>query len=253
MTKEASKQPVRIPADQVNYLIATAARAPSVHNTQPWRFRASDYAIDLYCRSAPQTAGRPGRPGDGHQLRCRPVRAAARGPVAGLPSGRRAVPRTAPAAAAGPGDGWAGPPDDSAGTPDAGGAAAPSYPPRPVRRRRRCPPGCWPGSSTTRWPREPPSRSSTGGSPTSGWPTSPAPPTAGSTATWTCGRRSGAGAGTPDDPARATASPRPRLPPGAAASRDACRSVTSIWAAASGCCPTDGPPPAATAVLLTVR
>jgi len=48
MTKEASKQTVPIPADQVNYLIATAARAPSVHNTQPWRFRASDYAIDLY-------------------------------------------------------------------------------------------------------------------------------------------------------------------------------------------------------------
>ena len=48
MTEEASKHVVRIPADQVNYLIATAARAPSVHNTQPWRFHASDYAIDLY-------------------------------------------------------------------------------------------------------------------------------------------------------------------------------------------------------------
>jgi hypothetical protein len=48
MTEEASQKEVRIPADQVNYLIATAARAPSVHNTQPWRFRASDYAIDLY-------------------------------------------------------------------------------------------------------------------------------------------------------------------------------------------------------------
>jgi hypothetical protein len=48
MTADASKQTVRIPADQVNYLIETAARAPSVHNTQPWRFQASDYAIDLY-------------------------------------------------------------------------------------------------------------------------------------------------------------------------------------------------------------
>ena len=48
MTEEASQQEIRIPADQVNYLIATAARAPSVHNTQPWRFRAGDYAIDLY-------------------------------------------------------------------------------------------------------------------------------------------------------------------------------------------------------------
>ncbi len=44
----ASQHAARIPADQVNYLIATAARAPSVHNTQPWRFRVTDHAIDLY-------------------------------------------------------------------------------------------------------------------------------------------------------------------------------------------------------------
>jgi nitroreductase len=40
--------PVEIPADQVEYLIATAARAPSVHNTQPWQFHVSRYVIDLY-------------------------------------------------------------------------------------------------------------------------------------------------------------------------------------------------------------
>ncbi len=39
---------VAIPADQVDYLIAAAARAPSVHNTQPWRFHASRYVIELY-------------------------------------------------------------------------------------------------------------------------------------------------------------------------------------------------------------
>jgi nitroreductase len=39
---------VAIPADQVGYLIATAARAPSVHNTQPWRFYVSRYTIELY-------------------------------------------------------------------------------------------------------------------------------------------------------------------------------------------------------------
>jgi nitroreductase len=39
---------VPIPADQVDYLIATAARAPSVHNTQPWRFKVSPYTIELY-------------------------------------------------------------------------------------------------------------------------------------------------------------------------------------------------------------
>ncbi len=48
MPEETSQPSVPIPADQVTYLIATAARAPSVHNTQPWRFRAGDGIIDLY-------------------------------------------------------------------------------------------------------------------------------------------------------------------------------------------------------------
>ena len=39
---------VAIPTDQADYLIATAARAPSVHNTQPWRFHVSRYVIELY-------------------------------------------------------------------------------------------------------------------------------------------------------------------------------------------------------------
>jgi Nitroreductase family len=39
---------VAIPADQVDHLVATAARAPSVHNTQPWRFLARDGSIELY-------------------------------------------------------------------------------------------------------------------------------------------------------------------------------------------------------------
>jgi hypothetical protein len=37
-----------VPVDKVGYLIATAARAPSVHNTQPWRFKVSQDAIELY-------------------------------------------------------------------------------------------------------------------------------------------------------------------------------------------------------------
>jgi hypothetical protein len=37
-----------IPADQAGYLIATAARAPSVHNTQPWLFRRNGSAIELF-------------------------------------------------------------------------------------------------------------------------------------------------------------------------------------------------------------
>jgi hypothetical protein len=48
MSEEAGQRTVPIPADQVDYLIAMAARAPSVHNTQPWRFRAGQYVIEMY-------------------------------------------------------------------------------------------------------------------------------------------------------------------------------------------------------------
>jgi hypothetical protein len=39
---------VPIPAGQAGYLIRVAARAPSLHNTQPWRFRVGEQAIELY-------------------------------------------------------------------------------------------------------------------------------------------------------------------------------------------------------------
>jgi nitroreductase len=48
MSEESGRPPVPIPVDRVGYLIATAARAPSVHNTQPWRFRVGEHAIELY-------------------------------------------------------------------------------------------------------------------------------------------------------------------------------------------------------------
>ena len=38
----------RIPPRTVTAMLATAARAPSVHNTQPWRFAVGTHAIDLY-------------------------------------------------------------------------------------------------------------------------------------------------------------------------------------------------------------
>jgi hypothetical protein len=37
-----------ITAEQAGYLISVAARAPSVHNTQPWRFKVSSGAIELH-------------------------------------------------------------------------------------------------------------------------------------------------------------------------------------------------------------
>jgi hypothetical protein len=43
-----SGQAPTIPADQAGYLIATAARAPSVHNTQPWLFRRQGAAMELF-------------------------------------------------------------------------------------------------------------------------------------------------------------------------------------------------------------
>ncbi|HWF82088.1 MAG TPA: hypothetical protein VN695_16010 [Streptosporangiaceae bacterium] len=40
--------PLPIPAGEVGYLLSTAARAPSVHNTQPWRFRVNPCDIELF-------------------------------------------------------------------------------------------------------------------------------------------------------------------------------------------------------------
>jgi hypothetical protein len=48
MTEEDAWRAVPIPAGQADYLIATAARAPSVQNTQPWRFHVSEYVIELH-------------------------------------------------------------------------------------------------------------------------------------------------------------------------------------------------------------
>ncbi len=39
---------VALTPDQVASLVATAGRAPSVHNTQPWRFRVHKTGLDLY-------------------------------------------------------------------------------------------------------------------------------------------------------------------------------------------------------------
>ena len=66
MTDRTSGEAVPIPAGQVDYLIATAARAPSVHNTQPWRFKVSRYTIELLAdprrkQRAPRSRSSTGR------------------------------------------------------------------------------------------------------------------------------------------------------------------------------------------------
>jgi len=49
-------------AGHAQYLIATAARAPSVHNSQPWRFVVGQDAVELWCdprrRTSPDARGR---------------------------------------------------------------------------------------------------------------------------------------------------------------------------------------------------
>ncbi len=48
MTEQAVRHRVPIPADRVYEMLAMAARAPSVLNTQPWRFRVGTYSIELH-------------------------------------------------------------------------------------------------------------------------------------------------------------------------------------------------------------
>jgi nitroreductase len=49
----AGRPPVTpIPARWVARMLAAAARAPSVHNTQPWRFDVTEHAIELYADPA---------------------------------------------------------------------------------------------------------------------------------------------------------------------------------------------------------
>ena len=47
-TSTAPPLPRRIAPRTVTAMLATASRAPSVHNTQPWRFAVGSHAIDLY-------------------------------------------------------------------------------------------------------------------------------------------------------------------------------------------------------------
>ena len=50
MTKTSNTEPDL--AERAGYLIELAARAPSVHNTQPWRFSVTGQAIELYAPAA---------------------------------------------------------------------------------------------------------------------------------------------------------------------------------------------------------
>jgi len=59
-----SRQTRPIREDEAGDLIATAARAPSVHNTQPWRFRLTDGSIEMFADTRRQLRMDP----DGREL-----------------------------------------------------------------------------------------------------------------------------------------------------------------------------------------
>ena len=54
LTQGAADQ-ARLLAGHAQYLIATAARAPSIHNSQPWRFRVDAAAVELWADPARKT------------------------------------------------------------------------------------------------------------------------------------------------------------------------------------------------------
>ena len=52
---EGAAEQARLLASNAQYLIATAARAPSIHNSQPWRFRVDKEAVELWADPARRT------------------------------------------------------------------------------------------------------------------------------------------------------------------------------------------------------
>lgn len=59
MNATLSREELPIPADQISYLLSTAARAPSVHNTQPWRFHVNSCDIELFADPRRKLHGDP--------------------------------------------------------------------------------------------------------------------------------------------------------------------------------------------------
>src|ERR1700761_2177267 len=45
---EAAAAGGRVPEEQIREIVNVASLAPSVYNTQPWRFRTDGYVIDLF-------------------------------------------------------------------------------------------------------------------------------------------------------------------------------------------------------------
>ena len=57
----------RVLAGHARFLITAAARAPSVHNTQPWRFRVGPDVVELWTDPEPPRLGVMDRRGTGRR------------------------------------------------------------------------------------------------------------------------------------------------------------------------------------------
>ena len=227
-------------AGHAGFLVTTAARAPSVHNTQPWRFRTGPDAVEVW--GDPRRKLRTDPLGREMLISCGAavfglrlaVRSLGYWPVTELlpdPARLRLLARVSIGAAA-PATGLERQMLDA--VPHRHTHRGPFGP-------ARCPPGCWPACSTTRWPRAPRSRWSPAAWPTTGWSGSPPPRPAAAISARAPGPRYGAGPGL--RPARhGTASPAIALASGTGRPRGGCRSATSTSAAASPGCPPAGIP-----------
>ena len=231
----AAAEQARLLACNARYLIATAARAPSIHNSQPWRFRVDAEAVELWADPARKT--RDDAIGREMLISCGAalfgLRLAIRS-LGYLPVVRPAAGSGA-AEAAGPGAGRHGGPAERAGAEDARRGAAPAHPSRPVPGGSRCRPGCSPGCRTTRWPKARRWRSSATACPPTGWPGSPPRPAA---RTWIPVERAEIRRWTrAPRTRRRTAFPRPPWSKGRQRqSQDGCRSAISTSAGTWACC-----------------
>jgi hypothetical protein len=223
---------VPIPAGRAGYLIATAARAPSVQNTQPWRFRAGEYAIELYAdpgrKLRVDPASREMLISCGAALYGLALRSLGYPPVVELlpdPARRRLLARVTLGQAE-PMTAW--------GAPAAGGAAAPPHPPRPSEAGA-LPAGLAAGLQHDALAEGAQLALIDRRSPLPSWRASPARSATAKIVTRWPGTRCGAGAAAP-----ATALPPTPSPSALNASPAGSRSVTSTWAAAWGCCPAAG-------------
>ena len=229
------------------FLIASAARAPSVHNTQPWRFRVSSNTVEL--RSDPRRKLLADPSGREMLISCGAALFALRLAVRSLgylpvtellpdPAQLRLLARVR-AARQRRRTAW----NARCWTRSRTGTHT-------VARSRpaRCPLGCWPACSTTRWP-GPPSWLSPAASPTTGWSGSPPQRPAAAISARAPGseiRRWKGPAGMATDGISATAlASRTGRPAGRLPQRDfdLGRGIARL--------PSGGAPPSATAVLLT--